>query len=307
MTAQRFLLIGAQGQLGRELLPILQTAGTVRALTRADADLGHPQTLRMALQRIVEAFQPTAIINAAAYTAVDKAESESELAQAINGQSPGVIAELAQQRGAMMLHYSTDYVFDGSGQHAWQESDTPHPLNAYGRSKLQGERAVMTHCDRHLVLRTSWVVGVHGGNFLKTMLRLAAERDSLQVVADQVGAPASARWLAQASLQVLQAMHDAPATDPRWGVYHLSSSGETSWHGYAQHVIAGALRRGAMLKTVPERVLPLATCDYPLPAARPANSRLNSRKISTTFGINPPPWQAGVDAILDQLLAGHTP
>lgn len=303
MTVHKILLLGANGQLGHELATALQALGEVKALTRAEADLSQPDVLRQSLAHITQSFVPTVIVNAAAYTAVDKAESEPQLAHAVNAASAAVLGEVAQQCGAMALHYSTDYVFDGSGNQPWQETDMPHPLSVYGQSKLAGEQALAHACAKHLILRTSWVVGTHGGNFLKTMLRLAAERDSLRVVADQVGVPTSTALLARVTVHIIQAMQSADAHDPRWGVYHLAASGETTWHAYAQHVIAAAHARGALLKATPEAVHPITTAEYPLPAPRPLNSRLNTHKVQHTFNLTLPDWQQGVDGILDALLS----
>lgn len=300
---QRLLLLGANGQLGHQLAVQLQQLGEVKALTRVEADLANPAALRKTLTELAQTFQPTVIVNAAAYTAVDKAQTETELAHSVNAEAPAVLAELAKVWNATLVHYSTDYVFDGSGTKPWQEGDTTHPLSVYGQSKRDGELAIAAHCPKHLILRTSWVVGAHGGNFLKTMLRLAAERDALRVVADQIGAPTSTALLAAVTVQLLQAMQAAPDSDARWGIYHLAAAGEVSWHGYAQHVIAGALQRGANLKAKPEAVSPITTTEYPVPAPRPLNSRLNTHKLQTTFALTLPAWQVGVDAILDQIIS----
>lgn len=299
---QRILLLGAHGQLGHALATALTVLGEVRAFTRVEADLAQPEALRDALAQAVQAFKPTAIVNAAAYTAVDKAETDVAVATAVNATSAGVLAELAQGCGAMLLHYSTDYVFDGSGTRPWCERDAPHPLSVYGQTKRAGEQAIAGACPRHLILRTSWVVGAHGSNFLKTMLRLAAERNELRVVADQIGVPASTALLATVTVRLIQAMAQADAADPRWGVYHVAPAGETHWHAYAQHVIDGALARGAALKATPQTVQPIATAEYPLPAPRPLNSRLDTRKLREVFGVQLPSWQLGVDQVLDELL-----
>ncbi len=303
MQHHKILLLGANGQLGHELATALQALGEVKALTRTEADLSQPEALRATLAHIMHSFVPTVMVNAAAYTAVDKAESEPQVAHTVNAASVAVLGELAQTCGAMVLHYSTDYVFDGSGTQPWQETDTPHPLSVYGQSKWAGEQALAQACAKHVVLRTSWVVGTHGGNFLKTMLRLAAERDSLRVVADQVGVPTSTALLGQVTVEIVQALQSADARDPRWGVYHLAAGGETTWHAYAQYVMAGAQARGAVLKAMPETVLPITTAEYPLPAPRPLNSRLNTHKAQQTFGLELPQWQRGVDGILDVLFA----
>lgn len=306
VTTYKIILLGANGQLGHQLAVQLQQFGDVKALTRAEADLANPAALRKALTDLAQTFKPTVIVNAAAYTAVDKAQAETKLAHAVNAESPAVLAELAKEWDATLVHYSTDYVFDGSGTQPWQESDATHPLSVYGQTKRDGELALAAQCPKHLILRTSWVVGPHGGNFLKTMLRLAAERDALRVVADQIGAPTSTELLAEVTVALLQAMRNAADNDTRWGVYHLAAAGEVAWHGYAQHVIAGALLRGAKLKVTPEAVSPITTTEYPVPAPRPLNSRLNTHKLQTTFGITLPAWQVGVDAILDQLIPKTT-
>ena len=296
------LLLGANGQLGHQLNTELLALGYVKALTRVQADMSDPVHLRDDLEKATAVFVPDVIVNAAAYTAVDKAETDAAQALAVNAQSVGVLAEFAQSVGACLMHYSTDYVFDGSGTRPWAEDDTVAPMSVYGQTKYLGEQAIKKACQKHLVLRTSWVVGAHGGNFLKTMLRLANERDSLRVVVDQVGVPTSTQLLAETTVALLRAMHGASADDARWGVYHLSPGGETTWHAYAQHVVAGALARGAKLKAGVNDVHPIGTAEYPLPAPRPLNSRLNTEKIQRTFGLSLPSWQQGVDAILDELI-----
>ena len=298
----RVLLLGASGQLGFALGGALKALGEVKALTRSEADFSNAFALRDTLLPVVKQFQPHVIVNAAAYTAVDKAQTEQTIALQVNAQSVGVLAELAQSANAVLVHYSTDYVFDGIGHTPWVENDQTNPLSVYGQSKWLGECAVRQHCRKHLILRTSWVVGAHGNNFLKTILRLAAERDSLRVVADQIGAPTSTDLLAKVTTDILQTMLPAAQDAARYGTYHLAASGETSWHAYAQYVIAGALQRGAHLTCKPESIEPIPSSAYPLPAPRPANSRLNTEKIRSTFGIELPAWQLGVDAILDALI-----
>jgi len=301
----RVLLLGANGQLGFALETALKVLGEVKALTRSEADFSNAFALHDTLLPLVKKFQPHLIVNAAAYTSVDKAQTEQAMALQVNAQSVGVLAELAESVHAVLVHYSTDYVFDGAGDKPWAEVDPTHPLSAYGQSKWLGECAVRQHCRKHLILRTSWVVGAHGNNFLKTMLRLAGERDSLRVVADQIGAPTSVALLARATVDILQTMLPAAQEDARFGTYHLAASGETSWHAYAQYVIDGALQRGAHLTCKPDLVEPIPASAYPLPAPRPANSRLNTEKIRSTFGIELPSWQLGVDAILDTLIQAH--
>lgn len=299
---ERILLLGANGQLGYQLSTELLAVGRVQALSRAEADMSNPEGLLRSLAKANEVFKPTIIVNAAAYTAVDKAETETAQAMAVNAKSVDVLAEFAQSMGACLVHYSTDYVFDGSGTQAWRETDVPAPMSVYGQTKYLGEQAVRKNCAKHLILRTSWVVGAHGGNFLKTMLRLAVERDSLRVVADQIGVPTSTQQLADVTVGMLKAMQFANEDDERWGTYHVAAAGETSWYGYAQHVINGALKRGAKLKAAPSSVVPITTAEYPLPATRPLNSRLNTDKLQTTFGLTLPTWQQGVDEVLDELL-----
>jgi dTDP-4-dehydrorhamnose reductase len=291
------LLLGANGQVGHELRRTLPPLGTVTALDMPEIDFSKPESLRA----MVRASRPDIIVNAAAYTAVDKAESDSQTAFAVNAEAPRVLAQEAQGLGAVLVHYSTDYVFDGSSAAPRSESDATAPLSVYGASKRDGEQAVAA-CGRHLTFRTSWVVGVHGHNFIKTMLRLAAERDSLKVVADQFGAPTSAALLAETTAAILARMKDAPVTDPRWGLYHLVPGGETTWHGLARYVVGRARDMGLALKAAPETVLPITTAEYPTPAARPANSRLDTSRLRSAFAITLPEWQAGVDAVLDRLL-----
>jgi dTDP-4-dehydrorhamnose reductase len=298
----RVVLLGANGQLGFALGAALKAQYEVMTLTRSEADLSNAFALRDTLSPVVEKFQPHIIVNAAAYTAVDKAQTEPTVALQTNAQSVGVLAELAQSVNAILVHYSTDYVFDGAGDTPWAEDAPTNPLSVYGQSKWLGECAVRQHCNRYLILRTSWVVGAHGHNFLKTMLRLASERDSLRVVADQIGAPTSTDLLTQVTLSILREMVPAVKADPRFGTYHVTAKGETSWHAYAQYVIEGAFKRGAHLTCKSESVEPIPTSAYPLPAPRPANSRLNTEKIRSTFGIELPAWQVGVDAILDALI-----
>ena len=298
----RVLLLGANGQLGFTLGSTLIALGEVKALTRSEADFSNAFALRETLLPVIKKFQPHVIVNAAAYTAVDKAQTEQTIALQVNAQSVGVLAELAQSVNAVLVHYSTDYVFDGAGDRPWLESDQTNPLSVYGQSKWLGECAVRQHCRKHLILRTSWVVGAHGNNFLKTMLRLASERDGLRVVADQIGAPTSTDVLAKVTANLLQTMLPAAKDDARFGTYHLAASGETTWHAYAQYVIAGALKRGAHITCKPESIEPIPTHAYPLPAPRPANSRLNTEKIRSNFGVELPAWQVGVDAILDALI-----
>lgn len=301
----RILLFGANGQLGFELRSALALLGDVLSLTRQDVDLGMAAgVIKEAIEDQVRRYEPNIIVNAAAYTAVDKAESEPELAHLINAQVPAWLAQAASQADACLVHYSTDYVFDGKKplSASYVESDTTHPLSVYGRTKLAGEQAIAAACSKYLILRTSWVVGQHGGNFLKTMLRLSQERNQLRVVADQWGAPTSAALIASVTAQVLQVMFGQTADDSRWGIYHLAAAGKVNWHGYAQHVIRYAQTAGLALKLDPDSIEAIATSDYPVAATRPLNSSLNTTKIQTTFGIDLPDWKRGVDRVLQQVL-----
>jgi dTDP-4-dehydrorhamnose reductase len=263
-------------------------------------DLAQPDAVRTWLQ----ANRPELIVNAAAYTAVDKAESDPDTARAVNATLPTVLAQYAHQHGACLLHYSTDYVFDGSGTKPHQETDAVSPLSVYGRTKAEGEAGIQQHLAQHLILRTSWVMGVHGGNFLKTMLKLAAERDQLRVVADQVGVPTPARLLAQMGWHALQRCRPTDASSPGdspWGLYHLAPRGETTWYDYARLVLAEAQSRGWPLKVGPDQVTSITTADFPTPARRPANSRLDVSRFEQTFDVVLPAWEDGVRAILDEL------
>lgn len=278
----KILLTGCQGQLGRELQRSLACLGEVVACSRQQLDLAQPDGLRAA----VRAIAPQAIVNAAAHTAVDKAETEFELAQTINAQAPGILAEEARRLDAPLIHYSTDYVFDGRKTAPYREDDATNPLSAYGKSKLAGEQAIAAAGGRHLIFRTSWVFGLHGANFMKTILRLGRERPELRVIGDQLGAPTWTRHLADATALIL-VRRDNPD-----GVYHMSAAGETSWHGYAEAIFAEAAALCLIEKT--PTVQRITTADYPLPAPRPANSRLDNRRLQHDFGIALPDWRQGL-------------
>lgn len=296
---EKILVIGKNGQLGFELQRSLTTLGEVVAVGSAECNLADAESIRT----LVRSVRPRIIVNAAAYTAVDKAETEIDLAMAINAHAPGILGEEAARIGAWVIHYSTDYVFDGKAERPYAESDTTNPLSVYGRSKLAGEQALQSATDQHLILRTSWVLGAHGGNFAKTMLRLAAERNSLNVVADQWGAPTSAALLADMTAQAIRQAHmDGEANFP-FGLYHLTAAGETNWCDYARFVIAAAQMAGQPLKLGPADVHPISTADYPLPAPRPANSRLDTEKFRLTFGLPLPHWEDGVRQVLQQVFA----
>ena len=293
----KILLTGRNGQLGFELRRSLAVLGEVLAVGSADFDFRDTGAVR----RLVRAQRPDVIVNAAAYTAVDKAESNRTVAEAINATAPAVLAAEVQTYGALLVHFSTDYVFDGMKQGAYLETDEPRPLSVYGASKLAGERAVQAECERHLILRTSWVLGAHGVNFAKTMLHLAAERESLFVVSDQFGAPTSAALVADLTAHVLRKLTGARA-NTAYGVYHAVASGVTNWHEYACRVIERARAAGRPVRVPPCAIKPIATVDYPTPARRPANSRLDTSKLQAAFGLHLPAWQDGVDHVLEQIL-----
>jgi len=299
----KILLLGKDGQVGWELQRALAPLGELRSLGRADANFADPETLRAP----IAAFGPDVILNAAAYTAVDKAESDAATAHSVNALAPGVLAEEAAARGALLVHYSTDYVFDGTKEGAYVESDATNPLSVYGRTKCEGEERIRAAGARHLILRTSWVFAPRGGNFAKTMLRLAKERDSLNVIADQHGAPTGAELIADATALALHSVRNAgPAADAMSGTYHLAAAGATTWHGYAQHVLAEALAQGAQLRASPQTVLPIATEAYPTPAARPRNSRMDTQLFETTFGLIMPDWRHHVNRLIAELAAQGT-
>ena len=302
----KILLLGKNGQVGQALQRTLAPLGELVALDRIQGsdglcgDLGQPECLAATVRQL----RPDVIVNAAAYTAVDKAESEPEQARLINAHAPEVLAREAEALGAWLVHYSTDYVFNGSGTEPWQETDATAPLNAYGQTKLEGELRVQAACTRHLIFRTSWVYAAHGSNFAKTMLKLAQERERLTVIDDQWGAPTGAELIASVTAAAIQkvtvkedANHDALA-----GIYHLVAAGETNWHAYASHVISQAkLLRPDMPWAVRE-IAPVPSNAFVTAAKRPQNSRLNTHKLQAAFGISMPDWQQGVDSMLAEIL-----
>lgn len=299
----KILLFGKSGQVGWELQRSLAPLGELVAVDFNSTDLCGDFSNLAGLADTVRRVAPTIIVNAAAHTAVDKAESEPALARTINAAAPGIIAQEAQRLGAWMVHYSTDYVFDGSGNQAWLESDTPAPLSIYGQTKWEGEQLVAAHCSKHLIFRTSWVYAARGNNFAKTMLRLAQERDSLNVIDDQIGAPTGADLLADiTALTLHQVLRQVHAQAELAGVYHLVTSGYTSWHGYASFVIEHARQAGVPLKTPPNAINKIATKAYPTPAKRPINSRLDTTKLQTAFDLHLPPWQHGVARMLTEII-----
>ena len=295
----KILLLGKNGQVGWELQRSLATLGELVALdfdsTELRADFTDPESLAAT----VHAVRPDIIVNSAAHTAVDKAESEPVLARTINAVAPAVLAREAAALGATLVHYGTDYVFDGSG-HAPRAEDAPTgPLSVYGATKLEGEEAIRASGCHHLILRTSWVYAARGGNFAKTMLKLAAERDKLTVIDDQFGAPTGAELLADVTAHALRVLRVRPELA---GTYHAVAGGETHWHGYATHVIEWARARGHAVKVAPDAILPVPTRAFPTPARRPLNSRLDTRKLRETFGVVLPPWQLGVERMLAEVL-----
>lgn len=291
------LLTGKNGQVGRELQRTLSPLGRIVALDRKDMDLANPDSIRSVTREI----RPDLIVNAAAYTAVDKAETEQDSAMKVNGIAPGILAQEARAMGAAIVHYSTDYVFDGTRSVPYTETDTPNPLSVYGRTKLAGEDAVARSGAAHLILRTSWVYGVRGHNFLLTILRLARERDELRIVDDQIGAPTWSRMIAEATSQILAQCLSPLAPGPSHftdmsGIYHLSSGGRTSWHGFANAILeASTLEKRPAL-------IPIPTTGYPLPASRPQNSLLSSEKLQSACGISLPAWDACLEMCMQDLV-----
>jgi len=294
----RFFITGANGQLGFELQRALAPLGEVVACGRDACDLSNPDSIRAA----VRASKADVIFSAGAYTAVDKAESEPDLARAVNASALGILGEEAAKLGALVIHYSTDYVFDGLKPSAYCETDATNPLGVYGKTKLEGENALAASGSDHLIFRTSWVFGAHGKNFIKTILRLASTRDELRIVADQFGAPTGAALLADASTHIAaRYLRDGRETFP-FGLYHLAATGETSWHGFAQYIVAKAAAANSPLQATIDCIHPIPASEYPTHAARPANSRLDTSKFRTTFGLRLPDWTRGVDQVLDVLL-----
>lgn len=290
------LLLGANGQLGQELRRALAPLGTIVATTRSGAlpdgsacevaDFDQPASLTALLDRV----RPTVVVNAAAYTAVDRAEDDREAAFRANAEAPGVLAHWCAQAGVPLVHYSTDYVFDGQGTRPYREDDATAPLGVYGASKLAGEQAIRAAAGRHLIFRTAWVYASHSANFLRTMLRVGAERDVLRVVADQVGTPTPAALIADVTAQALQ--HDGALS----GTWHLTAKGETSWHGFAEAIFADAVATGVLPRA--PNVEAITTAEYPTPAKRPAYSHLDVAKLEQDFGVSLPSWQEGLKRVI---------
>lgn len=295
----KILLLGKNGQVGWELQRALAPLGEVIALDRfgengLTGDLADLDGLR----RTVRELKPQVIVNAAAYTAVDRAEEEHDLATLVNAEAPRLLAEEAKALGALLVHYSTDYVFDGTGDAPWQETDTPGPVNHYGASKLARERRIQASGCRHLIFRTSWVYAARGSNFLAMMARLMRERDALQIINDQVGAPTGAELIADVTAHAIrQTQSDAI----KEGLYHLAPAGETSWHAYATFIAEWLQGQGIEIQATPERIAPIATSEWPTPAQRPLNSRLDTTRLERAFGLTLPPWPQGVSRVLHEM------
>ncbi len=310
----KILLTGKTGQVGRELAPLLDRVGEVTALDRQQLDLTKPDEIR----QVVRGVRPDLIVNAAAYTAVDRAESEEAVAQAINAVAPGVLAEEAKKLGALLVHYSTDYIFDGTKGRPYEENDPTHPLSAYGRTKLKGERAIQQAEPAYLIFRTAWVYAKEGRNFLLTILRLAAEKEELRIVQDQIGAPTSSQEIAAATAKVLEQIRTPTANVRHWpeikGIYHMTAGGETNWYEFAKLILElassqsrpeawfAAATRGRPLIT--RRIVPIATKEYPTPARRPLYSVLSNKRLNREFGVKLPDWEAQLRAIFRGTDAG---
>ena len=295
----KILLFGKNGQVGWELQRSLAPLGELIALDSASQDLCGDFTDLEGIARTVRAVAPDLIVNAAAHTAVDKGESEPELTYKINALAPGVLAQEASRSGAWFVHYSTDYVFDGTGTTPWREDDATGPASVYGSSKLAGEEAIRLAGCQHLIFRTSWVYASRGGNFARTMLRLAREKDRLTVIDDQLGAPTGAELLADVTAHAVRAALMRPEVS---GLYHLVAGGQTSWHGYAEFVVEYARQAGIPIKVAPGAIEPVPTSAFPTPARRPKNSRMDTSKLQQTFGLNLPDWQSGVVRMLTEIL-----
>ena len=296
----KILLTGKHGQVGFELQRALAPLGKIHAVDFAECDLADAA----AISALVRSVRPDLIVNPAAYTAVDKAESESQLAHAINAVAPGILGEEAAKLGAWVVHYSTDYVFDGLKLGAYAEDDPTNPQSVYGRTKKDGEIALQQSKARYLIFRTSWVVGAHGNNFAKTILRLALEREQLNVVADQYGAPTSAALLADVTAQLVRQRQREGDKHFPFGLYHLVAGGETTWCDYARFVVSEAIAAGRPLKLAPTAIRAIPSSEYPTSAKRPVNSRLDTGKLRRIFGFELPDWKCGVRHILQQILAG---
>lgn len=305
----KILLFGANGQVGWELRRSLAPLGQVNAFDRQEADFVNPDRLR----EIIQEYSPDVIVNAAAYTAVDKAEENPDMAYQVNAEAVAILGDEARRLNAWLIHYSTDYVFDGTKNGPYLESDQPNPLSVYGKTKLQGEVAICESGCKYLIFRTSWVYSAHGSNFAKTIFRLANERDALNIVADQVGAPTSAELIADITALALYRLICVANTvqpteagpffpEQAIGIYHLTPMGETSWYGFAKCLLSEAQERGMDLRIGPVDIHPITTAEYPVPAVRPANSRLNSNKLTEVFGVTLPHWQTSIGRLVTALI-----
>ena len=294
---KKILVTGNKGQVGFELMKTLAPLGKVIGVDEKECDLAQSAMIDALLDRV----KPDIIMNPAAYTAVDKAESEPTVAHAVNAHAAKTLARQASRRNIPIIHFSTDYIFDGTKEEAYVEEDPANPKSVYGKTKWLGEEAVRSNAAKHVILRTSWVFGAHGVNFLKTMLKLSKERDKVSVVSDQVGAPTSARLVAEVTAEIVKQLLQE-FSYRKYGTYHLVAEGETSWYGFAKFVVEQANDLGMKTKLNPKNINPIKTKDFPLPAARPANSRLDTTKIKETFGITLPTWQSEVDLVLGELI-----
>ena len=293
----KILVTGKNGQVGHELMRSLAPLGQVVGVDVKECDLAQSAAIDALLERV----KPDIIINPAAYTEVDKAESEPTISHAVNAQAPKLLARYAARHNIPIIHFSTDYVFDGKKESAYSEEDEPNPKSVYGKTKWLGEEAVRKMAAKHIIIRTSWVFGSHGVNFLKTMLKLAGERDKLSVVSDQYGAPTSAKMLANAVAQIVKELGE-PGSYRKYGTYHIAARGETTWHGYAQLILEKAIELGVDIKLSPKEIKPILSKEYPMPAQRPANSRLDTTKVSTVFSVSLPKWQDEVESVIKELV-----
>lgn len=296
----KILVTGKNGQVGHELMRSLAPLGKVVGVDVKECDLAQSAAIDALLERV----KPDIIVNPAAYTEVDKAESEPTIAHAVNVQAPKLLARYASRRNIPIIHFSTDYVFDGKKDAPYNEDDEANPRSVYGKTKWLGEEAVRKMAAKHIIIRTSWVFGSHGVNFLKTMLKLASERDKLSVVSDQFGAPTSARLLADAVAQIVTELGE-PGSYRKYGTYNIAARGETSWHGYAQVVVEKAIRLGMDVKINPKDIKPISSKEYPMPAPRPANSRLDTSKVSTVFSVSLHQWQDEVEKVIQELVKAN--
>lgn len=293
----KILVTGKNGQVGHELMHTLAPLGQVVGVDLKECDLAQSAAIDALLERV----RPDIIVNPAAYTEVDKAESQPTIAHAVNAQAPKLLARYAARHNIPIVHFSTDYVFDGQKDGAYDEDDEVNPTSVYGKTKWLGENAVRKLAAKHIIIRTSWVFGSHGVNFLKTMLKLAAERDKLSVVSDQYGAPTSAKVLAEAVAQIITELGE-PGSYRKYGTYNVAARGETSWHGYARLVVEKAIKLGLPIKINPKEIKPILSKDYPMPAPRPANSRLDTNKVRTVFSVRLPKWQDEVERVIKEII-----